>query len=244
MAIARGGRRESDEEDADTAQSAGEGGGDDGGGKVGGGKEGGGGAVIPSLTLLCMERLIDMSTMESSVNSYRLLSFCSAPRDSEGTSSSSDTEALSFVVDSTGYTTTSLLRIREKVRSKIGDIYPAIKERYGEEGCREILGDDFDHFNDANEARLAAARSMAAYRAGKPIEKTAVEIVEGEVEEGFYPLRALVKGVAWPTQVDPAKREQFLSPSEFESVFKMSKETFNSLDKFKRADLKKKHDLW
>lgn len=42
-------------------------------------------------------------------------------------------------------------------------------------------------------------------------------------EDGYYPLCALVSGVEWPPGVPPAKREQFLCPSEFESVFGMSK---------------------
>ena len=63
-------------------------------------------------------------------------------------------------------------------------------------------------------------------------------------EDGFYPLEALKQGVEWPKEVNPAKREQFLSPDDFEKVFNMSKEDFNKLDKFKRERLKKEQSLF
>lgn len=58
-------------------------------------------------------------------------------------------------------------------------------------------------------------------------------------ENGFYPFEMLRQGAKWPVDVDPARREEFLSPEDFFEVFHMSKEEFACLDKFKRVRIKK-----
>lgn len=58
---------------------------------------------------------------------------------------------------------------------------------------------------------------------GTVVEREEIELTEAEVKDGFYPMRCLVSGVSWPEDVDPAKREQYLNPVEFEQVFGMTK---------------------
>jgi hypothetical protein len=58
-------------------------------------------------------------------------------------------------------------------------------------------------------------------------------------ESGFYPVEVLRQGSIWPAEVDPTRREEFLSPADFFTVFKMSKDEFACLDKFKRVRIKK-----
>jgi hypothetical protein len=48
----------------------------------------------------------------------------------------------------------------------------------------------------------------------------------------------------FPSDVNPKHREQYLSDFEFESIFHMSKSTFNSQPKWKRQELKKQHHLF
>ena len=57
----------------------------------------------------------------------------------------------------------------------------------------------------------------------------------------FYSLEELKAGM---DGVDLTKREQYLSPEDFESMFGMSKEEFNGLRKWKQQLLKKKVGLF
>jgi hypothetical protein len=47
-----------------------------------------------------------------------------------------------------------------------------------------------------------------------------------------------------PDGVDPAKKESYLEPSVFQSVFGMTKEAFEGLPKWKKDAAKKKVGLW
>lgn len=64
---------------------------------------------------------------------------------------------------------------------------------------------------------------------GDVVERSEVALLPSEARDGFYPLRALVAGVKWPEGVDPARREQYLSPGEFEGVFGMTKVSARTL---------------
>ena len=63
-------------------------------------------------------------------------------------------------------------------------------------------------------------------------------------EDGSYPLECLVQESAWPSGIDVTKREQYLSESDFVTVFKMTKEEFARNDKFVRLRLKKEAKLF
>ena len=60
----------------------------------------------------------------------------------------------------------------------------------------------------------------------------------------YHPYDALVQGRDWPAGVNPAKREQYLSPDDFYKVFKMSLTAFNALDNYKKIRLKKEVRLF
>lgn len=55
------------------------------------------------------------------------------------------------------------------------------------------------------------------------LERPVVDTSDDELRTGEYPLRALVQGVAWPSDVDPTCREEYLSDQEFLRVFSMTK---------------------
>jgi hypothetical protein len=55
------------------------------------------------------------------------------------------------------------------------------------------------------------------------IEREAVELDVVDCKDGFYQLKNLVSGVAWPSDVDPSTREQYLNPVEFKKTFGITK---------------------
>lgn len=61
-----------------------------------------------------------------------------------------------------------------------------------------------------------------------------------------YPYSVLVKGsgTSLPSEVDPSKKEQYLSNEEFQIYFKMDKETFASLAPWKQETLKRSAKLF
>ena len=60
----------------------------------------------------------------------------------------------------------------------------------------------------------------------------------------YYPYAMLLQGRTWPSGIDPARREQYLSPEEFENIFKMPLSVFNKLDNHKKLRLKKEAKLF
>ena len=60
----------------------------------------------------------------------------------------------------------------------------------------------------------------------------------------FYPLSSLLVGIAWADDVDPTRREQYLSDEDFYNVFRMEKTEFNALKTFKQIRLKKEKGLF
>ena len=60
----------------------------------------------------------------------------------------------------------------------------------------------------------------------------------------YYTLNRLLQGMIWPDGVDPAHREQFLSPSCFFAVFGMTKNEFSGLKHFVQVRKKKEKSLF
>lgn len=94
------------------------------------------------------------------------------------------------------------------------------------------------------EERCLHELKLHGYRGGKEIERKMIDLKEIKGEEGFYPLKALVHGVVWPEDVDPCKREEYLSEKEFYDVFQMEKKDFKKLQYFVRIRLKKELSLF
>ena len=95
-----------------------------------------------------------------------------------------------------------------------------------------------------NVESVDAKKKMANYRKGEVIEREGIGYEEHNSINGFYPIEALAKGVQWPKNVDPTKREEYLSPEDFVTVFKMSKKTFTQLATYVKIRLKKENDLF
>mmetsp|Transcript_13460 Transcript_13460/g.29431 ORF Transcript_13460/g.29431 Transcript_13460/m.29431 type:complete len:327 (+) Transcript_13460:83-1063(+) len=64
-------------------------------------------------------------------------------------------------------------------------------------------------------------------------------------EAGFYTLEQLTEKHIWEKlDVKANERETYLSPKDFEALFAMSKDDFTKLPKWKKENLKKKHNLF
>lgn len=61
-----------------------------------------------------------------------------------------------------------------------------------------------------------------------------------QFENPSYTLETLKKKDELPLGVDPARVENFLSPAEFQKVFKMDKAEFDASPAWKKAEMKKK----
>lgn len=115
-------------------------------------------------------------------------------------------------------------------------------EKYGYDELKLVfLPEHFERFESERKQALEIKNRMASLK-GTIIEP--VRIACHKTEDGSYPLEALVQGAAWPSDVDPSKREEYLSDTDFASVFKMTKLDFRQKDKFVRLRLKKEHKLF
>eukprot|EP01016_Furgasonia_blochmanni_P032675 TRINITY_DN336_c0_g1_i5.p1 TRINITY_DN336_c0_g1~~TRINITY_DN336_c0_g1_i5.p1 ORF type:complete len:265 (-),score=67.49 TRINITY_DN336_c0_g1_i5:62-856(-) len=66
-----------------------------------------------------------------------------------------------------------------------------------------------------------------------------------DVPTTFYPVDSLrVEASKLPKDVDPAKREEYLSDDDFKAVFGQTKAEFRALPKWRQAETKKKHNLF
>jgi hypothetical protein len=60
----------------------------------------------------------------------------------------------------------------------------------------------------------------------------------------YFPLKQLKSPGPYPNGVDASRREEFLSPAEFQQVFNMTKDQFQALAKWKQQQFKKQHGLF
>lgn len=136
----------------------------------------------------------------------------------------------------------------EKIRlhcvNIVRDVYPMLLSKYGyEELSKVIEREDLEKFQKQYDEEMYIKHRFEALK-GTIIEPTAYTVTDDNVKSGYYPLAALIQGAAWPAGVDPIRREDYLSPEDFQSVFHMSKGDFRALDKHWRIRLKKEHHLF
>ena len=71
------------------------------------------------------------------------------------------------------------------------------------------------------------------------------EAVAAEVRpDGTYPYRALVRGVRWPAGVDPDRRENYLSEADFVAAFRLDRQAWAGLPRWRQVELKKGASLF
>lgn len=116
-------------------------------------------------------------------------------------------------------------------------------DKYGENNLKEILNNvDYERLYQQYQDNLITQRRFSVkvisflyssssftsysyyyYEQGNVIEPQIIEISPEECKDGYYPLKLLLSGVAWPNDVDATKREQYLHPDEFMEVFGCTK---------------------
>lgn len=115
-------------------------------------------------------------------------------------------------------------------------------EKYGIDELKLVFEPEDLEWFEAERKKSMEVKKVFSSLKGTIIEPTAVTVKPND--DGTYPLEALVQGAAWPPGIDCAKREQYLSDADFQSVFKMTKQEFMAKDKFIRIRLKKENRLF
>jgi hypothetical protein len=133
-------------------------------------------------------------------------------------------------------------QVRAFAKRALLDRYPMLVERYGIDEMRLIFDpEDVEVFERERQGRLEVKKVFSSLK-GTVLEPAGAKLAPRD--DGSYPLEVLLQGASWPEGIDCSKREQYLSDSEFESVFKMSKADFAQKDKFVRMRMKKEHRLF
>ena len=133
--------------------------------------------------------------------------------------------------------------VRAFVLRGITERYPMLLHKYGQEELKLVFDPaDLEVFERAHWQNIEAKKVFSSLKGTVISHATICENVPRE--DGSYPLECLVQGSAWPSGIDVTKREQYLSESDFVTVFKMTKEEFARNDKFVRLRLKKEAKLF
>lgn len=186
---------------------------------------------IPSLASLCSRKLDEIIQKDKSNNSLMQNFFTC--KEILSVYECDDDSPLSIIKRMYFY-------LLESIKSR----FPFMLEKYGEARLKEILPEsDFRSCLTAFQAEQAVKKRVSTLK-GTILDPTEVYIDEKYKSSGFYPVEALVQGVKWPSDVDATKREQYLNPEDFVTIFGMSKESFNALPKIKRIELRKLHKLF
>lgn len=127
--------------------------------------------------------------------------------------------------------------LRAMILSHTRDFFPVLLKRFENPEELQSLFEPKDWESLQNQLKeQEALKQRLAYLKGTVLEREKPKITE---LSDFYPIEVLRQGVEWPSNVDPANREKFLSDDDFLTVFKMTKEQFQSLAKFERIRRKK-----
>jgi Villin headpiece domain len=140
-----------------------------------------------------------------------------------------------------------------------------VLDRYDHSQLKYYFGDNMlNALIAANLESEAAKRRMSAYRdgtvlpvkaTGTALEKssstatanttsTPIQFPVSSSTGPYYPLESLLQGVQWPAGVDPARRESYLSPVDFEATMGMTREQFSALKPFRQQRIKKEKGLF
>lgn len=154
--------------------------------------------------------------------------------------------ALTTLVESFEYNT-KLVNIIWRLESRQSFKINQCLTRNKEIARRLKIGKSVDDV-DPNIRRETEKRILAEREAGGPPKWTPPEVEEEPKEAppatgGPYPLKVLT-GKLLPEDVDPSKREEYLSDDEFKEHFQMDKQEFASSPQWKRRNKKKQLGLF
>lgn len=140
--------------------------------------------------------------------------------------------------------------LKRKLKVEIIDFYQYFRDNNHVDYIKECIGNEFyEKCEDVLAERLRIKKTMVvSTSSGQIIERELYRQTSNETktaeQHGIYPYEALKQGRLWPDHVDVTKREQYLSDTEFESIFNMTKAAFEKLDKHKRKQLKQEVHLF
>ena len=132
--------------------------------------------------------------------------------------------------------------VRAYAVQRLGEQYPMLYEKYGFDELKLVFAaEELERFEAERKQALEVKNRFASLK-GTIIEP--VQISCEKTDDGSYPVQVRVQGAAWPADVNPSKREEYLSDQDFVSVFKMTKQELSQKDKFVKLRLKKEHKLF
>jgi hypothetical protein len=124
----------------------------------------------------------------------------------------------------------------------LSERFALLKERYKDEELMDVLGQDTVKKLDEQLKERLKIESRFKDLVGTPLDRK--EIDHYKLEGGYYPYASLKYGVAWPDDVDATRREDYLSPADFQEVFGVSRDRFQSFAKHMRVRMKKEKLLF
>jgi hypothetical protein len=136
----------------------------------------------------------------------------------------------------------SFAPLRIELMKRIQNYFPILLQRADnlDDLKNFFLPDDWTPLEQSVRSMDEAKRRMS-YLKGSILEREKPAITE---LSDYYPLEALLQGLEWPSNVDPANREKCLTDEVFVAVFGRTKESFYQLGKHDRIRLKKEHGLF
>jgi uncharacterized protein YdcH (DUF465 family) len=136
----------------------------------------------------------------------------------------------------------SIEKLKSNLLYNFMDAFPLLLNKYSKDHLVDIVGESAYDKLEKDYNKLQKDIKYIKSMRGNVIDR---EIIKFDKDEcGFYPYSALKCGVEWPKDVVVTKRETYLSDTEFQNVFKMSKEEFNLKDKIMKTRLKKEVGLF
>jgi hypothetical protein len=185
------------------------------------------------------EHAINLSSVITAANTPSLQSLCLALLLKETRNSIEQSIVVYNRISMIGEYENESKALLERIRNHMAYLH----ERYAEEDLVKILGrQEYESQRRRLDEMYQSKKNFVYQTHGSVLEREPVSLKSSS--DGFYPYDALIAGVLWPEGVNPASREQHLSPDDFQRIFKMSKEAFMKLDKQKRLRLKKDVNLF
>lgn len=130
----------------------------------------------------------------------------------------------------------------QHIQRKIEDSYPFLRKSCTIDELKELVPEIDWMMVEQRYIGLIMSKQRMSQLKGTVLERISAPVNEENTD--YYPLACLVKGVAWPANVDPANREQFLCDDDFFNVFDISKRDFERLPAFKKRLLKEQNGLF
>lgn len=111
-----------------------------------------------------------------------------------------------------------------------------------ETGAQELSR--IDRYSSCSSASASTCVWKALVRVGAGVEGDACDTTPGKASRPHRFQRLTGMGRVWPSGVDPAKREEWLAPAEFQAVFAMPFREFQALPSWRKVILKQRVQLF